>query len=95
MWDFDGQDERFDHVATPTEAMHEWARNIGSFDRFANQQWLLSDYDVWVQNPHYRGPRQPHPESYTYEEAVGECFADGTPVDLFDDDNWGRNRRVA
>lgn len=24
--------------------------------------WYLTGYDVWVRNPHYRGPDQPHPE---------------------------------
>ena len=25
-------------------------------------QWICTDYDVWVKNPHYHGPEQPHPE---------------------------------
>ena len=24
--------------------------------------WLLSDFDVWVKNPAYRGPEVQHPE---------------------------------
>lgn len=27
-----------------------------------DQQWILSDRDVWYRNPHYSGPEQPHPE---------------------------------
>lgn len=30
--------------------------------------WILSPYDVWVANPHYKGPAVPHPESYDYED---------------------------
>ena len=47
-------------LATYDDAMAEYARNMG--DQRADQQWLLSDYDVWVKNPHYVGPPQPHPE---------------------------------
>lgn len=46
--------------ATPADAMREYARNVG--DMFADQQWILTDYVVWVRNPHYCGPEQPHPE---------------------------------
>lgn len=45
-----------------TGAMNEWALVVGQ-DR-PDRAWLLSDYDVWVVNPHYTGPRQPHPEDY-------------------------------
>jgi len=27
-----------------------------------NQAWILSDRDVWYRNPHYTGPRVPHPD---------------------------------
>jgi hypothetical protein len=30
------------------------------------QAWLLSDQDVWVANPYYTGPAEPHPESVEY-----------------------------
>lgn len=46
--------------ATPADAMREYAQNVG--DLFADRQWILTDYDVWVRNPHYFGPEQPHPE---------------------------------
>jgi len=32
-----------------------------------NQQWILTDYDVWAKNPYYVGPDQPHPED-DYED---------------------------
>ena len=51
-----------DRLATPGEAMQEFARNVGYEDRYINSQWILTDFDVWVVNPHYNGPPQPHPE---------------------------------
>jgi len=48
-----------DHLATPTEACREWARNVG--EDFPDRQWLLTDYDTWERNPHYHGPAQEHP----------------------------------
>jgi len=61
-----------DRVATPAEAMHEYAYNVGEYDRYKDSQWILTDYDVWVINPHYRGRPQPHPEETCYmtEEEV-------------------------
>ena len=44
------------------EAVREWVWTVGQ-DR-AEQQWVLSDYDTWERNPHYRGPDQGHPEDY-------------------------------
>jgi hypothetical protein len=54
--------EEEDRVATPADAMREFAYNVGDYDRYKDRQWILTDYDVWVQNPHYRGPPQLHPE---------------------------------
>ena len=51
-----------DHIATPREAMDEFARNVGNEGNYINYQWILTDYDVWVRNPHYTGPEQRHPE---------------------------------
>lgn len=75
------------------DAVREWARNVGYYPRFINCQWLNHDCDVWVENPHYRGPKQRHPEDCDYE-MYDEFFADGTPVSLFDDGNWGWKRRI-
>jgi hypothetical protein len=64
------EDDRDDHVATYAEAFAEYARNIG--DQFADHAWLLTDWDVWVPNPHYCGPPQRHPEDdQDYEEVYG------------------------
>lgn len=54
-----GYDES-DCLATDDDAMREFARNAGG--EFADREWLLSSYDVWVRNPHYAGPPQRHPE---------------------------------
>lgn len=49
-----------DHLATYSEAMTEYACNIGG--EYPEHAWLLTDYDVWVRNPHYSGPPVRHPE---------------------------------
>lgn len=67
-----------DMLATPADAMREYAWNVGGEERFINRAWILTDYDVWVANPHYRGPKQPHPDSYEAEvdaEAAAEAEA--------------------
>lgn len=59
-------DDYADHVATNSEAISEFAWNAGAID--PERAWLLHDWDVWVANPHYRGPPVPHPESDPKEE---------------------------
>ena len=54
--------DEYDQVATPRDAMREFAATVGSEDRYRNEQWILTDYDVWVKNPYYRGPDQAHPD---------------------------------
>lgn len=49
-----------DHLATPTEACHEFARNYGSMNE--HKAWILTDFDTWEPNPFYSGPPVPHPE---------------------------------
>lgn len=49
-------------LATPSEACTEYALNMGADDHNADRQWLLTGWDSWVRNPHYRGPAQRHPE---------------------------------
>lgn len=56
------EDYEIDRPATHSEAMQEYALYVGQFDRHKNSAWILTDYDVWVTNPHYRGPPQRHPE---------------------------------
>lgn len=46
------------------DAIREWAWTVGKWPHNINSQWLLTDYDSWVKNPHYRGPDQTHSEAY-------------------------------
>ena len=55
-----------DRLASPSDAMREYAYNVGYNDRYKDSQWILTDYDVWVVNPHYCGKPQPHPEEVEY-----------------------------
>ncbi len=57
------EQEREEREFTIT-SMAEWDRNDAyerGFHR-KDQQWVLSDRDVWYKNPYYHGPDQPHPE---------------------------------
>lgn len=49
-----------DHIATGSESLAEFAFNAGMDN--PEQCWLLDPRDVWVRNPFFRGPEQPHPE---------------------------------
>ena len=62
---FNNQEDR---LATPSEAYREMVRNMGE-DR-QQDEWLLTDFDTWERNPHYTGPRGPHPE----DEAICESM---------------------
>ncbi len=55
-------------LATYDEAMKERATNVGHEARYIGRQWILSDYDVWVRNPYYTGPEQPHPETVEWDD---------------------------
>ena len=66
MYDEDDYYDAIDRAATNSEAVAEYARNAGA--DHPDRAWLLHDWDVWVSNPHYRGPPVPHPESDDEEE---------------------------
>lgn len=51
-------------LATHDDAFKELARNTG--DKTPERCWLLTDWDVWVLNPHYVGEPQPHPETLEF-----------------------------
>ncbi len=75
--------EAEDRCATEDEAMAEYARNVGVED--TDRAWILTSFDVWVQNPFYRGPTRPHPESYDYEDEevlAAEALAEKYGVDF-------------
>ena len=81
--DYDEHEERESHLATPAEAVAEFAANIGG--EYPDRAWLLHDFDVWVKNPAYVGPPVPHPESYDPEdEFIGPLQP--LPVRHYDDD---------
>lgn len=62
------QDEMHSRPVTGSEALREFGNNCG-YDN-PDTEWLLSDWDVWVRNPYYSGPRGPHPEEYCGEEGA-------------------------
>jgi hypothetical protein len=68
-WSCDESPEQ-DRVATPDEAVREWAYNCGGDACRIHCQWLLHDFDVWVRNPHYTGPERRHPEDFDYEDVT-------------------------
>ena len=53
-------EDSMDHIATGSESLAEFAHNAGMDN--PEQCWLLDGRDVWVRNPFYHGPEQPHPE---------------------------------
>lgn len=64
-----------DHMATGSESLAEFARNAGADN--PERCWLLDDRDVWVRNPYYSGPEEPHPEDESqFTEWKGD--SDGT-----------------
>lgn len=48
-------DDYEDRPATPHDAMREHAHNVGTY--YPDKAWILTDYDVYVRNPHFTGPR--------------------------------------
>jgi hypothetical protein len=69
-------------LATPMDAMREYAENVGRDNPDA--AWIITPYDVWMENPFYDGPSVPHPDDYPddYDEYDGEPMG---PNDLSDD----------
>ena len=49
-----------DELATPRDAMREYATNVGA--EHPEREWILTGYDVWVANPFFNGVPGPHPE---------------------------------
>jgi hypothetical protein len=61
-----------DELATPADAMREYAQNVGSDN--PSWAWVLTPYDVWMPNPYYMGEPQPHPDD-AEELARNEYYA--------------------
>lgn len=72
--------------------MQAWAEVEGA--RRPDEAWLLHDRDVWVANPWYFGPRQPHPEMQDSGPPAGswaevaQMMAASDPDSGFDWDAW-------
>ena len=52
-------------LATWNDAFREYAWNAGAV--YPERAWLLHNNDVWLANPHYKGPPARHPEDDDYE----------------------------
>lgn len=69
--------------ATEAQADREYATNVGAQRR--DQEWILSDRDVWYRNPFYKGAPGRHPEddSDLFDELLSEsCANEGLDTDL-------------
>lgn len=53
-------DEKDLYPSTMMEVVQQEVQDMGS--RRQDQAWILSDRDVWMKNPYYRGPAVQHPE---------------------------------
>lgn len=54
-------------VSNDPPHIREYAWNVGQQE--TDREWLLTDYDSWVKNPHYRGAPGRHPEDDYGDEA--------------------------
>ena len=81
----------FDNVATDSEAMSEFACNIGGEDGFKDRQWILTSYDAWVRNPHYQGPAQRHPEDWGYDDEENDAPYVAPSMNAAPVANWPEN----
>jgi hypothetical protein len=52
--------EEYEFPTSQHELLRAEAEELGS--RRVAQAWVLTDRDVWMRNPYYRGPAVPHPE---------------------------------
>lgn len=52
--------EAFAPPDTMMDSVRGWASVVGA--RHPDRAWLAHDLDIWVENPHFVGPRPPHPE---------------------------------
>jgi len=60
------EDGDWGELATPMDACREYALNFGAENQ--ERAWVLTDFDVWMPNPFYRGPPVPHPEEERYDD---------------------------
>ena len=73
--------------ASNNEALNEWRWNAGREAK--DDAWLLHPNDIWLENPHYRGPKVPHPESDDWGDfREDDDFVEDTSLE---DDAWADN----
>lgn len=62
MWEYENSlwNESLTQGELIQGACREYAQNYGK--DHPNKEWILTDFDVWVRNPHYTGEPGPHPE---------------------------------
>lgn len=61
----DDYDNHFSGGSYMTDAVRQYAYVYGEED--VDSEWILSPFDTWERNPHYRGEPGRHPEDYDYE----------------------------
>lgn len=77
MW----QDD--DNRPPPADELLRWeASALGEQDPEA--EWVLTNYDVWMRNPYYTGPRtEGHPEDHDEPSCVGhKCGPTDPPPEV-------------
>ena len=77
-------EDDFSAPATVSEAVREWAYNVGRDN--PDRQWLLSDYDTLELNPFYNGPDQGHPEDDQWVGAPMDCYSEQEPLYTLNED---------
>jgi hypothetical protein len=60
MW-YDENDDAHFVPASTQDLIREQAYYDGHF--CPEKAWLLSDFDTWERNPHYKGEPVPHPDA--------------------------------
>lgn len=58
--DEDNSSEYLTQSEWTTMALKEYAREYGREN--PNKAWISTPLDTWEKNPHYHGPKVPHPE---------------------------------
>jgi len=59
-YELEREHDLFYGQGTVSDGLREYAYNWGMDN--PDRAWVLTDYDVWMPNPHYQGPPVPHPE---------------------------------
>ncbi len=58
------EQEEYDFYPANAGEVDHFDTVLGAVNRGDTEnQWLLSNRDVWYRNPYYTGPDQPHPEA--------------------------------